>query len=183
SPNGLDWFYEDGFAYTPLSTIYENGTRTLWHKIERPSVLVDEYGRAEYLAMAVIDIWKEIDYPNDNHSSKSQILPLVVHKRTKILNELPVEESVDKINVLLYNEDNFIASRDLDLSSVIFGAPDCVNFGSGAKVINSSETEEGLILTFKGEKTGLKNRDVDFAGKIIAKTNEGDLVVAYVKLY
>ena len=183
SPNGLDWYYEDGFAYTPLSTIYEDGTKTLWHKIERPSVLSDKFGRAEYLAMAVIDIEKEIDYPNDNHSSKSQILPLVVYKRTKLLSQIPVDENCEKIEVLIYDEEGFIPSEDLDLSSLIFGASDCVNYGIGAKVLTSYKSEKGLIVTFKGKDTGLKRRKKDFAGKIIAKTNSGDLVVAYIKLY
>ncbi|WP_305767853.1 hypothetical protein [Candidatus Epulonipiscium viviparus] len=108
SADGINWFYEDGFAYTSTSTVYENGVRTLWHKIERPNVLVDKYGRATHLSMAVIDINKANDYPNDNHSSKNQILPLIIPRRLRRLSET---------EILILDEDTLVETDSPELAA------------------------------------------------------------------
>ncbi|OON93887.1 MAG: hypothetical protein ATN31_05120 [Candidatus Epulonipiscioides saccharophilum] len=169
SPNGLDWFYEDGFAYTPTSTIYENGRRNLWHKMERPNVLVDEFGRATHLSLAVMDYYKDKDYPNDNHSSKNQVLPLVVYRRIKKISE-------DEI--LVYYESDL--SNDFDISTIIFGSSKAVNYGRGSTVSKMDMTSDGVVLSLVGDKELSKNL-VDFAAKLIGKTKDGQLVVGYCK--
>ncbi|OON95270.1 MAG: hypothetical protein ATN31_11270 [Candidatus Epulonipiscioides saccharophilum] len=168
SADGLNWVYEDGFAYTPNSIVYQNGVRNLWHKIERPNVLVDHFGRATHLSMAVIDIDKDLDYPNDNHSSKNQVLELTVPRRLK---------RISSDEILILNEEN--DTNDFNISSFIFGSPKSVNYGKGAKVIFADICEEGVILKFEGE-THLTNDPSDFAAKLIGKTSKGDLVIGYI---
>jgi len=56
SQDGIHWKCDTGLAYTPDSTRYVDGTRTRWHKLERPHVLQDEYGRATHLSLAAIPL-------------------------------------------------------------------------------------------------------------------------------
>lgn len=179
SPDGENWKFEDGLAYTPTCTVYEDGTRTFWYKVERPNVLQDEYGRATHLSLAVIDVLKDFDYGNDSHSAKHIIIPLVVNKRLTMLNEAPVTAGTKEIKVLIHSEAGFDAQKDLDLESLRFGGSDVVNVGGGAAVKTTVKDNEGLVLVF-GEGNGMS--DQNFVGKLIGKTKSGDLVVGYSKL-
>lgn len=180
SPDGINWTCETGFAYTPDCTFYADGTRTRWHKLERPHVLTDEYGRATHLSLAGIDVAKELDFGADNHSSKNLIMPLVVHKRLSLLNSQPVDSATEEIRLLIHSEEGFDAQQDLDLDSLHFGAAEEVNFGRGAVLKSTESHTDGLILIFDGAGNGLTAEN--FAGKLIGQTTDGALVTGYSKL-
>ncbi|MDZ8117556.1 glycoside hydrolase family protein [Pontiella agarivorans] len=179
SPDGIHWKYEDGLAYTPTCTVYEDGTRTFWYKVERPNVIQDEYGRATHLQLAAIDVPKADDYGNDRHSSKHLIIPLTVYKRLTMLNKEPVNAETKEVRVLMHSEEGFDARTDLDFKSLRFGASEAVNFGGGAKLKRTLKHKDGLILIF-GE--GNEISDKNFVGKLIGQTKESKLVVGYSKL-
>ena len=46
-----------------------NGTVNIWNKLERPQVYLEE-GHVKYFTFAAIDVDKDHDLGNDNHSSK-----------------------------------------------------------------------------------------------------------------
>ncbi len=177
SLNGIDWKYETGFAFTPTCTIYEDGTRTFWHKVERPNVLQDEQGRATHLSLAVMDAPKDEDFGDDNHSSKHLVIPLVVNKRITMLNPQPVSTETKKIHVVIHSEPGFDAANDLDLTSLRLGGSEAVNFGGGAKLESSTPHPDGLQLTFDGADNGMT--DQNFVCKLIGSTTSGGLVVGY----
>ncbi len=179
SPDGVNWKYEQGLAYTPTCTEYEDGIRTFWYKVERPNVLQDEFGRATHLSLAAVDVPKEEDYGNDSHSSKHLILPLVVYKRLSMLNETPVDAETKEIRILIHSETGFDAANDLDLKSLRFGGSETVNFGGGAAVVKTEKHADGLVLIFAGEN-GLTGKN--FVGKLVGQTKNGGLVVGYSKL-
>ncbi|MGC6424150.1 MAG: hypothetical protein ACON4O_04105 [Lentimonas sp.] len=180
SPDGIHWKYEDGLAYTPTCTVYEDGTRTFWYKVERPNVLQDAYGRATHLSLAAVDVKKDDDYGNDNHSSKHLVIPLVVHKRVSMLNTEPVSSTTDRIRILIHSELGFDATQDIDLESLRFGAAEVVNFGGGSKVLSTEEHSQGLIVEFDGEGNGIKAEN--FVAKLIGRTKDAELIVAFSKL-
>ncbi len=171
SPDGIRWHYETGLAFTPGVAVHEDGTRNLWDKVERPHVLVDEFGRATHLSLAASDSPKEDDYGNDKHSAKNLILPLVVYKRIEVL---------DTTRLLVHSEPGFNASTDLDLDTLRYGSPDEVNFGRGGKITRTEPHANGLILEFAATDSGITAND--FAGKLIGRSNSGSLVVGYTKL-
>ncbi len=175
SPDGINWSYDAGFAYTPTCTQYENGARTFWHKVERPNVIQDEFGRATHLHLAVVDSVKELDYGNDNHSSKNIIIPLVVPKRIEIL----MQKNAAEIHILILAESGFNPQTDLDIPTIQFGSSSVVNFGNGAKVKSAKPHNDGLVLVFDNSKTGLTEED--FVGKLLGKTSDKKLVVAFAK--
>ncbi|TWT78850.1 Amylopullulanase precursor [Planctomycetes bacterium CA13] len=180
SPDGVNWKYEDGLAYTPTCTVYEDGTRTFWYKVERPNVLQDEHGRATHLSLAAIDVKKADDYGNDNHSAKHLVIPLVVYRRVSMLNTTPVKQNTLQIKVLIHSEDGFNASQDLDLDSLRLGASEAVNYGRGARLVSTDPHRDGLVLTFDGTANGITAKN--FVCKLIGKTKRGELVVGYSKL-
>lgn len=180
SPDGIHWKYENGLAYTPACTQYEDGTRTLWYKLERPHVLTDEYGRATHLSLAAIDVPKAEDYGNDHHSSKNLVLPLVVPKRLAVLNTGSLTTDTAEIRVLIRSEEGFDAQNDVDNGSLRFGASEEVDFGRGAKLANTEPHPDGLVLVFDGAGSGIAGDD--FAGKLIGKTRDGGLLVGFAKL-
>jgi len=179
SPDGVSWKCETGFAYTPTSIIYEDGTRPLWYKLERPNVLQDEFGRATHLSLAALDVPKRQDYANDKHNSKHLILPLTVYRRIDMLNEKPVNADTKRIKILLKAEDGFAPTKELNLGTLRFGASEEVNFGRGSKVINTTPHQDGLIIEFDGTGNGMSEKN--FACKLIGQTKAGDLVVGYSK--
>ncbi|MFI3206237.1 MAG: hypothetical protein R3Y33_03215 [Clostridia bacterium] len=182
SPDGINWYYQTGFAYTPLSTVYENEVRNLWHKMERPAVLLDERKRASHLALAVIDWAKEKDYGNDNHSSKNQILPLVVQKHLTKLNSEKISENSKKIEILVHKELDFDPT-DIDLNNIFFGAAKEVDFGRGGKLIEHFIHKDGLVLVFDGNGTGLNGSEENFAAKLISYTKtDKKLIIGYVSV-
>lgn len=180
SLDGINWKFETGFAFTPTCTVYEDGTRTFWYKVERPNVLQDEYGRATHLSLAVMDVPKADDYGNDSHSSKHLVIPLTVPRRLTMLNKDPVGAEIRRIEVLIHSEEGFDAQENLDLESLRFGASEEVNFGRGCRVAATERHGDDLILVFDGAGNGIG--DQNFAGKLIGTTTYGELVVGYARL-
>ncbi|MFY0607681.1 MAG: hypothetical protein JXR10_13270 [Cyclobacteriaceae bacterium] len=180
SPDGINWVFNPGTAYTPMSTVYKDGTQARWYKLERPHVLQDEFGRATHLSVAAIDVPKADDLARDNHSSKNIIIPLNRHKRVEILSQQPLTTRSKKIELLVHSEEGFNAQTDLDWGSLKFGAPSVVDFGGGAKLVKISKKAKDVILFFEGDKHGIT--DDDFVGKILGKSINGELVVGYAKL-
>ncbi len=180
SPNGIHWKFNPGTAYTPDNTSYENGTRTHWYKLERPHVLQDQYGRATHLSIAVIDVPKADDLARDKHSSKNIVVPLTVHKRIKMLNKRKIDSTTKKIKILVLSEAGFDAQKDIDLASLRFGASEEVDFGKGSKVSKTKKKGKDLIVEFDGSGNGITA--INFAGKLLGKTKEGKLIIAYSKL-
>ncbi|MGC6455672.1 MAG: hypothetical protein ACON39_07590 [Coraliomargaritaceae bacterium] len=177
SPDGIHWKYEEGLAYTPTSTKYEDGTRTFWYKVERPNVLQDLYGRATHLSLAAIDVPKADDYGKDRHSSKHIILPLTIPKKMELLNDTPITVSTEEIRLRMHRENDFDPQTDLDLSSLRFGGSETVNFGGGAQVQSTANDADGFILVFDGKGHGLTEKN--FVGKLIGQSKSGELIVAY----
>jgi len=180
SADGLDWKFDPGVAFDPDITRYEDGTITAWDKLERPHVIQDDYGRATHISLAVLDVPKDDERMSDNHSSKNIIIPMVVHKRLTMLNKEPVDASTEEIKVLIRSEEGFDAQSDLDLKSLRFGASEEVNFGRGSRIASTEPHDDGLILVFDGAGNGITEKN--FVGKLIGKTNGGELVVGFSKL-
>lgn len=180
SPDGIHWKFNPGTAYTPNNTFYEDGTQTHWYKLERPHVLTDVYGRATHLSLAVIDVPKADDLAGDTHNSKNIILPLTVHKRLKMLNKEIINRDTNKIKVLIISEENFDAQKDVDLTSLRYGASEEVNFGRGCKLIKTKKKGKDLILEFDGTGNGITKSN--FVGKLIGKLKNGELLVGFSKL-
>jgi|GEM_PF-1725656 len=180
SPDGLHWKFNPGTAYTPDNTVYEDGTRTHWYKLERPHVLTDQYGRATHLSLAGIDVPKADDLARDKHSSKNIIIPLTVPKRLKMLNKEPVNAQTGRIKIQLLSEPGFDAQNDVDISSLRFGAPEEVNFGRGCKVIEFRKKGKDLVLEFDGSGNGINEEN--FTCKLIGKTKDKELIIGHTKL-
>lgn len=180
SKDGINWVTEQGEAYTVGLDRYENGTKVDWYKYERMRVLQDEYGRAYQANFAVIDTVKRQDKPNDIHSSKNITVPLVVGRRIEILNRESVITHSSDIQVKVYAEEGFNPHLDLDIKTLRFGASGKVNFGGGSKVKKVSKSGSDLILSFNGKDTGFTKHN--FAGKLLGKTSEGELLFGWSRL-
>ncbi len=180
SPDGIHWKFNPGTAYTPNNTYYEDGTQTHWYKLERPHVLQDEYGRATHLSLAVIDVPKADDLARDKHSSKNLIMPLTLHRRMQILNKTPVDKDTKSIKVLVFSEPGFDARKDLDLTSLRFGASEEVNHGRGSKVIKTKKKGKHLMVEFEGNGHGITKDN--FVCKMLGKTKSGELLIGFTKL-
>ncbi len=180
SPDGINWKFNPGTAYTPNNTFYEDGTQTHWYKLERPHVLTDKFGRATHLSVAVIDVPKADDLAKDKHSSKNIIIPLTLHKRLSILNSKEINSNTKTIKILIKSEENFNAHSDIDLQSLRFGAAEKVDYGKGSKLIDSKKKGNDLILIFDGQGNGIS--ESNFAGKLLGKTKKGKLIVGFAKL-
>lgn len=181
SPDGINWKFNPGTAYTPNSTKYEDGTQTHWYKLERPHVLTDDFGRATHLSLAVIDVPKADDLARDKHSSKNIILPLIKHKRIKMLNAKKVNANTKSIKILIVSEEGFDAQKDSDIESIRFGAAEEVDFGRGCKVLKSKNKGKDLLLEFDGSGNGIT--EDNFACKFLGKTNAGELLIGFSKLH
>ncbi len=180
SLDGLDWKVTPGRAYDRTSTRYVDGTRTIWGKFERPKVIQDSYGRAEYLALGVIDVEdKNLDVAGDEHSSKHLILPLQKERLISIVAPSKITASTKRIEVRVEAEDGFSPVRELRLETLRFGSDSVVDFGGGCCVVSSRSEGEDLILTFEGE-SGLNGSDYDF--KLLGEDCEGELVLGYALL-
>lgn len=180
SPDGINWKFNPGTAYTPNNTAYEDGTQTHWYKLERPHVLTDEFGRATHLSLAVIDVPKADDLARDKHNSKNIIMPLVVHKRLKMLNQEKVTAETKSIKILIFSEEGFDAQNDLDIKSLRFGACEEVDYGRGCKVVKTKNKGKDLMLEFDGTGNGISEKN--FACKLLGKTNSGKLIIGFTKL-
>jgi hypothetical protein len=85
-----------------------------------------------------------------------------------------------KIELIIRAENGFDPARDLDLASLVFGAPSVVDFGRGAKVVGSAPAGRDLRLTFSAKETGFGPDD--FAGKLLGKNRGGEVVTGYARL-
>ncbi len=179
SPDGIHWKFDPGLAYTPKSTAYVDGTRTLWYKLERPHVLQDEYGRATHVSLAALDVPKRDDLPGDEHNSKNIILPLRVHRRLRLLNKDVIDATTRKIKLLIRSEPGFDAQRDINLASLRFGASEEVNFGRGCRALRSKKKGRDLLVLFSGTENGFTKNN--FAGKLLGRTKSGELIIGYSK--
>ncbi len=180
SPDGIHWKFDPGIAYDPYITQYEDGTKTHWYKLERPHILQDAYGRATHLSLAALDVPKRDDYSNDNHNSKNIIVPLLKHKRVKLLNKTFITSKTKKIKILMYSENGFDAQKDIDFSTLKYGASEVVNYGKGCTLLKTKKKGSNIVLIFDGSGHGFT--DKNFAGKLLGKTNKGELIVGFSKL-
>lgn len=180
SVDGIHWVHEPGVAYDTGITVYEDGTRTNWFKLERPKVLQDEYGRATHLLLAGIDVIKNEDRGGDNHSSKSKSVPLVTERLITILNEQPIGPQTQTIRLLVKAEADFNPHTDMDIKSLRLGAWQEVNWGRGAKVQRTVKQYPDLILEFDAKGHGIM--DDNIAAKLLGKTSKGGLLFGYAVL-
>ncbi len=181
SKDGIHWQFETGIAYTPTSTVYEDGTRTHWYKLERPHVLQDKFGRATHLSLAAIDTVKRQDFANDKHSSKNLIIPLTVTKRIEILGTETTGDGASIVSLLIKQEKGFNPENDINVDTLQFGASQKVNFGNGASAVGLRQHDDGLVLLFNKDDLGLD--DSNFTAKLIGKTSDGELLVGYAALH
>ncbi len=178
SLDGIHWKNEDGLPYDVSSTVYSDGTVNEWNKFERAKVVQDEFGRAAFLSLAVIDVPKGSDRGGDNHSSKHMIMPLTPESFISIVGSKPITAKTKKVSVRIEARGG-LDTKNIDLSSLRFGSDSEVNYGGGATAVASEFDGDDLIVDFKG-KLGLSEFDYDF--KLIGKTNSGGLVVGYALL-
>ncbi|MDZ8120004.1 glycoside hydrolase family protein [Pontiella agarivorans] len=180
SPDGIHWKWDPGYAYTPEVMKHEDGTKEQWYKFERAKVRQDQYGRATHMNFAVIDVIKNNDLANDNHSSKNVVIPLVVPRRLELLNQESILLNTEPVQVKILAEEGFQPLEDVDVGSLIFGAPELVNFGKGCKPIKSEAIGSDLMVTFEGRKHGVSQDN--FTAKMIGRTKSGGLLMGYVAL-
>ena len=180
SKDGIHWKVDSGEAYLPGITHYADGTKEDWFKYERIKVMQDEYGRATQANFAVIDTLKYMDLPNDNHSSKLISIPLTVGRLLTVQNKKPINTKTKEIKVLIKTEEGFDPNTDIDLESLRFGAPEVIDVGKGCQLKNIQAVEGGALLTFAGEGNGFT--DVNFAGKLLGKEKQGNLLFGYSRL-
>lgn len=170
SRDGVKWDWDQGKAYAPGIFRHDDGTLEDWHKIERPKVLQDEIGRATHMFFAVIDDAKEVDKPNDNHSSKAIGIPLGIPRPMRITG------SGETLTVTLASESGF-NPQEVKTDSVRFGSPSKVDFGQGAKPLSSTIAGGELVMSFKAADCGIA--DIHAAAKLLAEDAKGGLVYSY----
>ena len=180
SADGITWKSDPGLAYTVGIDRYKDGTRADWFKYERPKVMQDKYGRPTHLYLAVIDVPKEQDKGNDNHSSKNIAIPLVPERRLRVLNTKSIGEKTDEIRVKILAEKGFDPHVDLDLDSLRFGAAQEVDYGRGSTLKKTQPDGKDSILVFDGKGNGIT--PAEFAGKLLGKNSDGDLLIGRAKL-
>lgn len=177
SADGIHWVTDPGEAYTPGIAFHKDGTREDWFKYERIKILQDKYGRAIQANFAVIDTLKGKDKPNDNHGSKNIAIPL----NPGMLLTLESATNSEIISVRISAEHGFKPSRDVDISSLRFGASSEVNFGRGAKVIRAERRGSNLIVSFLAQEC--KITPEEFAPKMIGHRKSGELLFGFVRNY
>jgi len=180
SKDGIHWVTEPGEAYSPGIDRYEDGTAPDWYKYERIRVLQDGHGRAVQAHFAVIDSDKKSDLPNDRHSSKHIIIPLTVERLIEVQNEQVIDAETKEIRVKIKAEDGFDPHSDIKLDSLRFGSSQEVSFGRGSTVATTEKAGEDLILVFSGKGNGITPEN--FAGKLLGKTKEDSLLIAWARL-
>jgi hypothetical protein len=180
SRDGLDWVWDPGKAYDQDVVRHPDGSKEGWHKIERPKVRRDPYGRATHIGFAVIDCPKDQDKGGDIHSSKAVVLPLTLPRRMKILGDAPLTPATAEIQVEILAEPGFDPNKDLDLQSLRFGAAETVNFGKGGIVKSSKSLGGNLVVTFDGRACGLKPDD--FAAKLLGRSVKGGVVHGWARV-
>ena len=180
SKDGVNWTMDPGEAYTIDFDGYEDGTKVGWYKYERPKVLQDQYGRATHLYLAVIDVPKKQDLSKDNHSSKNIVLPLVVGRRLRILDNEKITADTETIRLRIPAESGFDPHVEVEVESLRFGAPEEVDFGRGCKAIGSEKDGKDLVVTFDAAGHGITERTLP--PKLLGKTRGGKLLFGYSRL-
>lgn len=180
SKDGVNWKTDAGEAYLPGITKYENGVNEDWFKYERLKVQQDELGRATHANFAVIDTLKHYDLANDNHNSKNIVIPLLVGKQLSIVNKKTINKKTKEISVKIKAEKDFNPNRDLDISSLRFGASEEVNFGRGSKAKKIIKKGDNAIIVFDGNNNGIT--DKNFVAKLLGKSKDGKLLFGYARL-
>jgi hypothetical protein len=174
SRDGQRWDWDQGLAYGPGIFRHEDGRIEDWHKIERPRVVQDERGRATHMLFAVIDDAKEADKPNDIHSSKA-IGVEIVPPRTVL-----VRKQGDRFVATLEAGEGFDPSKDVDPSTLRFGAPSQVDFGKTSAPLSTGVTGTALAAEFSDDGCGFQPSDR--TAKLLARDRKGGLVFGYAAL-
>lgn len=180
SKDGIHWKWMEGVAYNPRVVKHADGSYEDWHKMERPKVLQDEWGRATHMNFAAMDGAKWDDKANDKHSSKNVVMPLRVPRRLEILNSERLTQDTAEIILRIRAEEGFNPITDVDVGSLKFGAPEVVNFGGGSSAIRSEKAGGDLIVTFAGKGNGFEAHN--FAGKLVGFDADGELLFGYAKM-
>ena len=179
SKDGVNWVWDPGIAYNYQVAKHPDGTSERWYKYERPSVLLDKYGRASHIYFAVIDSRKDLDKPNDNHNTKNIALPLILSRRLELM-EKDAFLKLKDFTVRIKGEPGFLPEKDVDVSSLRFGAPSAVDFGKGLIAKSAKKEGDDLVVVFSGTSAGFT--ESDFVGKMLGKDNAGKPVFGYVRL-
>lgn len=174
SRDGQHWDWDQGLAYGPGIFRHEDGKIEDWHKIERPRVIQDERGRATHMLFAVIDDAKELDKPNDNHSSKAIVVG-VSPPRTVL-----VRKQGDRFLVALEADKDFDPVKDVDPASLRFGAPSCVDFGKTSAPFATQVRGTRLVAEFAASDCGFQTSN--HTAKLLARDRKGGLVFGYASL-
>ena len=174
SRDGQRWDWDQGLAYGPGIFRHEDGSVEDWHKIERPRVIQDERGRATHMLFAVIDDAKEVDKPNDHHSSKAIVVG-ISPPRTVI-----VRRQGERFLVVLEADEGFDPVKDVDPSSLRFGAPSRVDFGRTGAPLSTEVRGPHLIAEFSAVDCGFQPSDR--TAKLLARDRKGGLVFGYATL-
>ena len=180
SKDGIHWKVDAGEAYMPGIAVYEDGTSSDWYKYERIKVFQDQYGRATLANFAVIDYSKWEDKANDEHSSKNIVIPLTVGRLLTIQDREKITGNTPRIRVKIAAEPGFDPHKDVDVDSLRFGATEAVNFGGGARPVNTETVGKDLIVVFDGKGHGLT--DDNFVAKLLGKNSTGKLLFGYARL-
>jgi hypothetical protein len=180
SKDGVKWKVESGEAYLPGISKHADGTVEQWWKYERMRVFQDSYGRAIQANFAVIDVEKNLDKPNDIHSSKNIDIPLMPGRLITILDKSPVTATTKTVRLKIEAEKDFNPQTDIDFNSLNFGASEEVNYGRGFKVVKTEKSGKDEIITFSVD--GKAITDDDYAAKLLGKTKSGNLVFGYALL-
>lgn len=174
SRDGLNWTWDQGLAYGPGIFRHEDGRVEDWHKIERPRVFQNERGRATHMLFAVIDAAKEVDKPNDIHSSKA-IGVEITPPRTVL-----IRKSGNRFLVALEMENGFNPAKDVDPKSLRFGAPSKVDFGKAGPPVSTRVDGSRLIAEFDADGCGFEPSDQ--TAKLLAADRKGRLVFGYAPM-
>jgi hypothetical protein len=174
SRDGFHWDWDQGLAYGPGIFRHEDGRVEDWHKIERPRVVQDERGRATHMLFAVIDAAKEVDKPNDIHSSKAIGVGIVSPR------PVSVRKQGDRFLVTLESDQGFDPARDIEPASLRFGAPSRVDFGKTSAPLSTEVRGNRLTAEFSMDDCGFKTSDR--TGKLLARDRRGGFVFGYAAL-
>lgn len=174
SRDGIHWDWDQGLAYGPGIFRHEDGRIEDWHKIERPRVVQDTHGRATHMLFAVIDDAKEVDKPNDIHSSKA-IGVEIVPPRT-----LLIRKQDNRFVVTLDADNGFSPVTEIDPASLRFGAPTQVDFGKTTPPLSSKSQDNALVAEFAADGCGFQSSDR--TAKLLARDHKGGIVFAYAAL-
>lgn len=180
SKDGISWVVDPGEAYMPGMAFHADGTVENWFKYERIKMYQDQYGRAIQANLAVIDLEKEGDFGHDNHSSKQITIPVNPGVLLSVVDQAPITNKTKIIRLRIQAEPGFDPQTDVDISSLVFGASQVVNYGKGAKALQSDIDGKDLIVTFAAHETGITADE--FAPKLLGKYKDGSLLYGYTRL-